>query len=177
MEIKIIVDHYFHGVQGLQENQFAELKQLLINNQGMILGVQNALRQNLEEVATMASDVRAAVDRLTQKVQSMEDAGQALRTAFSALADEMRANAGDATAINQLADRIEAEQLADAVLAGTAADTGGGASAGGTGGAGGGAPSGGGAEPPAGGGGGATGGSTSPGGTEPGGEPPTARRR
>lgn len=185
IEGSVDVNHRLVGAT-LTNTQFTELKQLLINNQSILMDVATKLAALAAREEAMADDVRTAIDELTQQVADIENVGDGLITAFQGLAAQMEANAGNAQAIRDLAQRTrqQAREMADAVVAKTPSDpnAGGGTGAGGTtepggtttepGAGGGAAPSGGGAEPPAG---GATGGSTSPGGATD--EPPTARRR
>lgn len=168
--VTIIVEHhhYIHGVDGLQEQQFIELKQLLINNQGILMNVANQIAANAAWEEQMADDVRQALDELTDQVAGLEDSEESLITYVQGLSAQLDANAGNAQAVRDISAKLrtDARRMADAVL--TPGAGGGGA----TGGAGGGGTvttePGGGAGP------------TSPGGdtgaTSPGGAP-TERRR
>jgi hypothetical protein len=175
IEGSVDVNHHLVGAT-FTNTQFTELTQLLINNQGILMDVATKLAALAAREEAMADDVRTAIDELTQQVSAIEDQGDSLITAFQGLAAQMEANAGNAQAIRDLAQRTrqQAREMADAVLTpGTGGGAGGTGGAGGAGGAttepgvgGGGTPSGGGTEPPP------------AGGTEPGaGEPPPARRR
>jgi len=63
------------------------------------------------------------MDRMTQEVSENTDAVDAATALLETLADEIRANAGDATAMNDLADKLDANsnRLAAAVAANTPA--------------------------------------------------------
>lgn len=163
IEGSVDVNHRLVGAT-LTNAQFSELKQLLINNQGILMDVAIKLGQIAQREEAMADDVRTALDELTTQVAGLEDSEESLITYVQGLAAQLQQNAGNTQAIRDIASKLQsdARRMSDAVLTpGTDGGTGS-TGAGGTGG--GGAPSGGGAGGPA-------------GGSEPGGgEPPTARR-
>ena len=63
------------------------------------------------------------MDRLTQEVSQNSDAVDSAAALLEQLADEIRANAGNEAAMNDLADKLDAnsQRLADAVAANTPA--------------------------------------------------------
>lgn len=165
--VSIRVDHYFHGI-GLSEGQFTELKQILMNNQGIEANIATRLGTIETQMAAaaakeeqMADDVRAALDDLTQQVAGLEDAEESLITYVQGLAAELQANAGNAQAVRDIAAKLQSDsrRMADAVLTpasgggtgggggGTVTPTDGGSTTGGGAGDGGAAPGDGGAAP------------------------------
>lgn len=64
------------------------------------------------------------MDRITQEVSENTDAVDAAAALLEQLADEIRANAGNATAMNELADKLDANsnRLGEAVAKNTPAE-------------------------------------------------------
>lgn len=79
----------------------------------------NTLKLLLKRIDEMALDM----NRMANDVQSNSDAIDSAITLLDQLAEEIRANAGDAAAMNDLADKLEANsgRLGEAVAANTPA--------------------------------------------------------
>ena len=92
----------------------------------LLLQVHRRLRSVDWQLERMERTMSAAFDRLVREVQETKDAAQAAATLLATLSQNMRDNAGDEDAINQLADTLDQtqQQLAAAVTANTPADSG-----------------------------------------------------